>query len=156
MQTWILDENFAVSASKLSLRHLQAQIYEGIQILASLLDYRDKLVNPKRSVANHPASIQWKGYEFHLSQFVGSHLKEWFNRGYKSEVNLKNYENLLDQVNVDNRKVNEKVFNLIPYHKARLFFKMKDLYREFEGIEVEEIYITKSAFVDDKGNVFVK
>lgn len=56
MQTFITDKNYSISASNLDNKRLGAQIYEGIHILASLLDVNDKLVTPKRSVKNHPVA----------------------------------------------------------------------------------------------------
>jgi hypothetical protein len=88
MQTWITDKDFYKSASNLSRQHLQAQIYEGIHILASLLDVNDKLVNPKRNVKNHSASKLWIGYEVKLLNYIMIHIREWkINRNYKCAVN---------------------------------------------------------------------
>jgi hypothetical protein len=92
VQTRITDKDFYKSASNLSRQHLQAQIYEGIHILASLLDVNDKLVNPKRNVKNHPASKLWMGYELNLLNYIMIHIREWkINRKYKCPVNEKNY-----------------------------------------------------------------
>jgi hypothetical protein len=66
MQTWLTDSDFSLSASNLDTKRLNAQIYEGIHILSSLLDVNDKLINPKRNVKNHPASKLWVGYQKQL------------------------------------------------------------------------------------------
>lgn len=47
MQTWITDKDFFKSAANLDRRRLGAQLYEGIHVLASLLEVNDKLVTPK-------------------------------------------------------------------------------------------------------------
>jgi hypothetical protein len=98
MQTKITDKDFYKSASNLTRQHLGAQIYEGIHILASLLDCNDKLVNPKRNVKNHPASRLWIGYEYELLFYIERHLDEWcVERGYKSNINDQNFFMLCDQ-----------------------------------------------------------
>lgn len=91
MQTWITDKDFYKSAGNLNRNHLAAQIYEGIHILASLLDYTDKLVNPKRNVKNHPAAKLWIGNEKELLIYICDHLNNWIDRGYKTSINTKNY-----------------------------------------------------------------
>lgn len=98
MQNWILDYDFCNSASYLDRHRLQANIYENIHGLASLLDINDKLVNPKRSVKNHPNVKRWENYEFDLLTYIYYHLSEWFNRGYKSEINEKNYWLLQEEI----------------------------------------------------------
>ena len=92
MQSWILDKDFYKSASYLDRNRLQANIYENIHILASLLDVNDKLVNPKRNVKNHPASKLWIGYEGILLDYIYCHLQKWNRLGYRQGVNYKNFK----------------------------------------------------------------
>lgn len=132
MQTWILNHNFHVSASKLDRRRLGAQIYEGIHVLSSLLGVNDKLVTPKRSVINHPVSKFWKGYELDLLCYIRYHMIEWYKRGYKSEINEKNYLFLYKELSKNdfehigsNPKITD---NLIKLHKQILINKDQNLY----------------------------
>jgi len=90
MQTWITDFSFSKSAQNLDNKRLHTQIYEGIHIFASLLDINNKLVNPKRSIKNHPTAKLWKGYELNLWIYIYFHRMEWKNRGYKNTITEKN------------------------------------------------------------------
>jgi hypothetical protein len=90
MQTWITDKDFYKSAVNLNRQHLQANLYESIHILASLLDVNDKLVNPKRNVKNHPAAKLWEGYEDALFYYIDAHIVAWLNIGYKCNINKAN------------------------------------------------------------------
>jgi hypothetical protein len=99
MQTQITDKDFYKSASNLNRQHLQANIYEPIQVLASLLGVNDKLVNPKRDVSNHPTAKLWAGYEQDLVFYIGAHISEWTDRyGFKEEsINIRNFRMLCDE-----------------------------------------------------------
>lgn len=92
MQTWITDKDFYKSAYNLDTKRLGSQTYEGIHILASLLDVNDKLVNPKRNVKNHPVSKLWVGYEYELLCYIRKHLDNWHDRNYDSIINETNYK----------------------------------------------------------------
>jgi len=130
MQTWILDKNYAVSASQLDRRRLGAQIYEGIHVLASLLEVNDKLVTPKRSVKNHPVAKFWQDYEYGLYWYVHAHFVEWCKRGYKSDINRRNMIFLLDYaLDKNSETVNPKITdNLIKLHKQVLRNKDEEFY----------------------------
>jgi len=92
MQSWIVDKDFYKSASMLDTKRLQANIYENIHILASLLYVNDKLITPKRSVINHPNAKLWVGYERELLCYIAIHLDEWMiSKKHKSEKNLQNF-----------------------------------------------------------------
>ena len=91
MQTFLTDIEFKQSARNLDRARLGSQIYESIHILASLLKVNDKLVTPKRDVSNHPASQLWVGYERELGAYIYTHIEEWINRGYKCDINLRNF-----------------------------------------------------------------
>jgi len=91
MQTWLVANTFEKSATLLDRRRLGAQLYESVHILASLRHKNHLLINPKRDVSNHPASKLWVGYERELGAYIYAHLSEWCNRGYKSDINTKNY-----------------------------------------------------------------
>jgi hypothetical protein len=96
MQIKVTDKDFYKSASNLTRQDLNAQIYEAIHVLACNLNVQDNLVNPilgqrEKSIKNHPVSKLWGGYERELEAYVYAHIVEWGNRGYKSDINIKNY-----------------------------------------------------------------
>lgn len=135
MQTWITDKNYRISASNLDNKRLGVQIYEGIHVLSSLLNINDKLVNPKRSVVNHPVAKFWKGYELDLLNYISIHMDEWLKRGYTTQINIQNYRilvyfislNLKYMFNCSNHKMNE---DLIKLHKQILINKKPEYYKE--------------------------
>jgi hypothetical protein len=135
MQTWVTHFDLRESAKNLDRQRLNAQIYEGIHILASLRGMNEELVNPKRDVSNHPASKLWVGYEDILSIYIGVHLQEWYARGYSSDVNARNYDRIkivkgARWFNLPNWVTSE----LIETHKNVLYRKKPDFYLEdWEG-----------------------
>jgi hypothetical protein len=130
MQTWITDYDFYKSASNLDTKRLGSQIYEGIHILASLLDVNDKLVNPKRNVKNHPAAKLWIGYEKELLFYIHEHLWFWFGKNYSSIINYENYKILLHVLGWCSAKtLNWITDNLIQTHRSALIQKNPDHYR---------------------------
>lgn len=104
MQIFITDNNFYESAKNLDTKRLLSQIYEAIQILASLLNINDKLVNPKRNVKNHPVAKLWMGYESHLFKYLKIHIIVWTINSKKSltelkeTVTMKNFKLLKDKI----------------------------------------------------------
>lgn len=150
MQTFITDFDFYTSASNLNRQHLQANIYEGIHILASLLDVNDKLVNPKRNVKNHPASKLWVGYEQWLLEYITNHIDLWENKGYRVNINAKNYLIIFEEIK--KIKINEPFPNwitdeLIQTHRSVLIQKEiekeKELKTQIENLEDAGIYDEK-------------
>lgn len=134
MQTFITSFNFNKSAQSLDQKRLGSQIYEGIHILASLLNMEKNLVNPKRNVGGHPAAKLWRGFEMELGVYINSHLQEWFNRGYTSEINIKNYHILAERIPL--KEFTTPVWitrNLIQVHRSVLIQKNPDFYRNKWG-----------------------
>jgi hypothetical protein len=139
MQTWITDFSFIQSAKNLDRKRLQANIYESIQILASLLDCSDKLVNPKRNVKNYPQAKLWKDYELGLWVYIYFHIIEWMNRGYKykdtiTEKNIIVIIKYLYRFNNNNLAYNNGIPNwitdeLIQVHRSILIQK-SDYYKK--------------------------
>jgi hypothetical protein len=134
MQTWITDKDFSKSAANLDRRRLGAQLYEGVHVLASLLEVNDKLVNPKRSVANHPVAKFWKGCEASLLKYIAIHLLEWSKRGYKHGINFENFTILWKTT------IGRDIFNspaitddLIKLHRHILLKKDFEFYSEKFG-----------------------
>lgn len=138
MQTWITDYNFLDSAENLDFKRLHSQIYEGIHVLASLLGISDKLVNPKRSVKNHPVAKLWAGFEIDLWKYIMWHKTVWIKRNYKYEntINQKNYFFITDLLQ---NKIKRYDFSdqpiwitdeLIRVHRSVLIQKKPEHYRK--------------------------
>jgi hypothetical protein len=132
MQTWVTDKDFYKSASNLTRQHLQANIYESIQILASLLNINDKLVNPKKNVKNYPQARLWNGYEVTLYKYITQYLFNWYDRKYMSYTNSKNimiiFNYMLINNYLDKRKTRHKkndwiTDELIQTHRSVLIQK---------------------------------
>jgi len=94
MQTFLVDPDYAVSASYLDNRRLFSQIYEAIHILASLTHCNQLLVNPKRDVSRHPVAVAWKGHEKALFTYILYHYAEWIKR-YGDNFDTINWHNIL-------------------------------------------------------------
>lgn len=135
MQTWITDSNFLKSAKNLDKKRLHSQIYEGIHILASLLNCNNKLINPKRSVKNHPAAKLWSGYENELFNYIDIHMAV-IDPCYIIKNNI-NTLNLLLLVDIGKFHINEQFVipnwitpELIRVHRSVLIQKKPEYYRE--------------------------
>ena len=137
MQTWITDIDINKSASNLHWRHLNAQIYEGIHILSSLLNINDKLVTPKRSVINHPATMQWKGYEKELYHYIlihCKHLKSYGTDKYYETITYKNMKLIEGYINTSAKLKYPDWFKIhIPIHRSNLVLKNEDHYKALFG-----------------------
>lgn len=140
MQSWVLDYDFNKSAYFLDRNRLMANIYENIHGLSSLLEINDKLVNPKRSVANHPNVKRWKNYLSTYFYYICVHLDEWYRRGYTSSINKKNMDiiwgfnnpKILIDVYQSNYKIPDWVTNeLILDHQGILLKKCPDYYKRY-------------------------
>jgi len=125
----MLDRNFNTSASLLDSKRLGSTIYESIHILASILHKNMDLVNPKRDVSNHPASKLWIGYERELGAYIYAHIEEWCNRGYKTDVNLKNYHIITSGLGRGIYHIPKWISNeLIETHRNVIYRKKPDFY----------------------------
>ena len=102
MQGWILSYDFYQSANCLDDRRLLANIYENIHGLASLVGLNDKLINPKRSVKNHPNIKRWDGYIQAYINYIHRHLMSWDDRYpiKDTSINLNNMIYIMEQINV--------------------------------------------------------
>jgi len=134
MQTWITDFNFLKSAKNLDRKRLQAQIYEGIHILSSLLNVNDKLVNPKGSVKNHPVAKLWENYENELFNYIDIHMA--VIDPYYIEKNNINTLNFLLLADIGKFHINEQLIipwitpELIRVHRSILIQKKPEYYRK--------------------------
>ena len=78
MQTFLPYKSFVKSAKCLDNKRLGKQRVEAMQIL-DVLCSRDRL---KKGWANHPAVLQWKGYEAALYSYLQDVQEEWARRGF--------------------------------------------------------------------------
>ena len=100
MQIKVLDRNFYKSASYLRCpQELNAQIYEAIHGLASLLecvddlDLSDKCKNKIKKYKDYPQCKLWKGYEKELFCYIAIHLDVWiYDCKYNSNISLTNFK----------------------------------------------------------------
>ena len=97
MQIKVLDRDFYKSASYLRCpQELNAQIYEAIHGLASLLEciddleLSDKCKNKIKRYKDYPQCRLWKGYEKELLEYIRCHLLAW-NSKYEMGISYKNY-----------------------------------------------------------------
>lgn len=86
MQTFLISPDFAQSAAVLDPKRLNKQIVEGNQILSTLLN--------GSKWHHHPAVLQFKGYEKCLQNYIDFHLMEAHKRGFKTDKNLANLNEL--------------------------------------------------------------
>jgi len=143
MQTFITDYDFSKSAKNLDRKRLGSQIYEGIHILASLLDKNEDLINPKRDVSNHPAAKLWIGYERELMNYIKVHMVEWADRGYSSDINIGNYLMLAAYILPFDNVPYWVTDELIETHRSVLVKKDKLYYKEIFGyVAIKEMRYT--------------
>jgi hypothetical protein len=119
MQTFLPYANFEASASVLDYRRLGKQRVEAFQILQILQG------RPSRW-ANHPAVIQWKGYEDSLSYYGKVVCLEWRARGYN--------DNMLEKFKVACARTRPPWLGFEPFHsshRSNLLRKDKDYYSQF-------------------------
>ena len=137
MQTFITEHDFYKSASNLIRQHLQSTIYESIHILASLLNINDRLVNPKRSVKNHPAAKLWAGHERALLYYIDVHLDKWYNLDYKMGINWQNYNLIktIKKIKIDCMLPKWITTQLIQTHRSVLI--QKEIEKEFKLLQNE-------------------
>ena len=109
MQTFLPYPNFLETAAVLDDARLRKQQLEAEQILNVLRN-----PNPK-GWANHPAVLQWKGYEYALELYIYCISEECKKRGFKGRHD--SYPAMLVfPLWMDNKKIHES-------HKSRLLFK---------------------------------
>lgn len=89
MQTFLPYKSFAKSAKCLDNKRLGKQRVEAMQILKILLG-----ANPNAKWRNHPAVLQWKGYEGSLFAYLCAIANEWEDRGFNNLLIRKYIKNL--------------------------------------------------------------
>jgi hypothetical protein len=87
MQTFLVDNDFAVTATVLDRQRLNKQALEAWQIMLTnlRLDPAGNFRQPK-GWFNHPAVVMWRGYEVALHSYIDAMVSEWVARGYKSTI----------------------------------------------------------------------
>ena len=84
MQTFLPHSNFQQTAEMLDWRRLGKQRVEGMQIINTIL-------NPKqKGWQKHPIVIMWTPYVQALMLYTNTIINEWIKRGYNN--NMKLYE----------------------------------------------------------------
>lgn len=124
MQTFLTDPDAYRSAHNLDSRRLFSQVYEGIHILASNLAVNDLLVNPKRSVANHPVARMWAPHPGALLHYCIAHYGVWTTiyGPHPQSINFHNLCMLTGYVTSDVNMPPELVAR-IPYYRELLYSK---------------------------------
>lgn len=153
MQTKILDFDFYKSASYLRDVELNAQIYEAIHLLASLLNCVDDLILSDKCKAkiknykNYPQGKLWIGYEFDLLNYIAWHITVWYGRGYKSYRNENNYWVLESKIEL-HPLTNQLCPNwitgeLIQTHRSVLIQKEIEREKKFDGDKYRDRFCKK-------------
>lgn len=94
MQTFLPYPDFKKTAQCLDYKRLGKQRVESFQILL-LIDrikrndiYKEN--GKKIGWINHPAVLQWIGYERALKEYLNICIFEWINRGYNNTIEIYN------------------------------------------------------------------
>lgn len=122
MQTFLPSLNFEASAHYLDNKRLGKQRLECKWILDSALG------KTKRS--NHPAAVQWYGYEVCLAQYAMAMCAEWADRGYEDTM----YDMFSDYFLNGGKLVGPPWLGYEPYHsmhRSVLLDKDFDHYSKF-------------------------
>lgn len=86
MQTFLPYPSFAKSARALDRLRLGKQRLEAYQMWAALTGKNPLGWRIPKSVASHPATLAWRGYEDALAVYYFAVCVEWERRGYKSTM----------------------------------------------------------------------
>jgi hypothetical protein len=95
MQTFLPYEDFDKSLRILDYRRLGKQRVETFQLLKSLGNTQDVLLDDvdvtgvNKGWVNHPARNMWRGYEGALAVYHDASIKAWLERGYKNTMRLR-------------------------------------------------------------------
>lgn len=132
MQTFLNEPDFTEIAKSLDKKRLQKQLLEGRQILKRLLI-------PTGGWGNHPAVVQWKGYEVALVHYCEIIAIECKLRNIKVDVNLAVINELKDEFLLDKPLLmpswwidETEKHHVIITHRARLFQKNPSFYAHYE------------------------
>lgn len=133
MQTFLPSKSFRKSAKLLDYRRLGKQRVEAMQILNILLS------NKQVAWRNHPAVLQWKGYEGSLFAYLCAMSNEWSARGYKNEKIAEYINSMIDPSSINFNLLGE-TYNKPSWlgskkyhdsHKSKLLQKNPTFYSQF-------------------------
>lgn len=118
MQTFLPHSNFQHTAEMLDWRRLGKQRVEGMQIINTIL-------NPKqKGWQKHPIVIMWTPYIQSLMLYTNTMINEWIKRGYNN--NMKLYE--INSITIPHWLGNKKFH---ASHRANLLRKDYEHYSQF-------------------------
>ena len=136
MQTFLSESTFQKSVAVLDNRRLNSQLKESLQIVKVLTDPDAK------AWRNHPAVLQWKGYEKALLFYASEAELECELRGIKTDKNSAKLSMFMEQISADsdNRVILPDWWTsttlssrVMITHKARLFVKDPSFYSMYEN-----------------------
>lgn len=140
MQTFLVNSSFSETAKCLDWRRLGCQRKEAKQILEINTIHKNK-----SRWYNHPACIQWRGYEWALCEYGTDMCLEWSRRGYEDNC-YPLFLNLLGQFARNGFKDNFFVYpkfiqdeRFLSSHRAALLAKNFDWYKQFRWKEEPKI-----------------
>lgn len=119
MNTFLPYHDFQQSIEALDPRRLGKQRVEGKQILKILLG--DTQSN---AWANHPAVLQWEGYEYALARYVRYCCRRWRQLGYVDNIHA-SIDDMMERFEVEDTGMpswlGDPDFHLA--HRSKLMFK---------------------------------
>lgn len=137
MQTFLPYADFALSVAVLDNRRLGKQRIEAWQLLMALLKL-GKDLQPElkpHGYRNHPATLQWRGHEYHLWRYLVLTCDEWAFRGFSNLVMAQNLRSL-EESRIMLRYRNQPLppwLGMRRYHlshRSSLLRKQPDFYRK--------------------------
>ena len=134
MQTFLSENTFQKSVAVLDNKRLNSQLKESLQIVKVLTDPNAK------AWRNHPAVLQWKGYEKALLHYASEAALECELRGIRTDKNRAKLSIFMDQLDADKSSfvlpdwwISITLSSRVMFtHKARLFEKDPHFYSMYE------------------------
>ena len=118
MQTFLPHSNFQQTAEMLDWRRLGKQRVEGMQIINTIL-------NPKqKGWQKHPIVIMWTPYVQALMLYTNTIINEWIKRGYNNTMKLSEINSMTMPHWLGNTKFHAS-------HRANLLRKDYEHYSQF-------------------------
>jgi len=125
MQTFLPHSNFQQTAEMLDWRRLGKQRVEGMQIINTIL-------NPKqKGWQKHPIVIMWTPYVQALMLYTNTIINEWIKRGYNNNMKLYEINSMTMPHWLGNTKFHAS-------HRANLLRKDYEHYSQFGWAENPE------------------
>jgi len=134
MQTFLPYPSFSQSAKCLDSRRLNKQIQECVQIL-------NTLENKNQSGwRNHPAVLQWQGYEEALKTYLNCCIDEWLTRKKKNGERITSNTNKYQKINHKNFKLPWWLgkYSYHSSHRSNLLRKDFNWYKQFNWFDNPE------------------